>query len=171
MAGSTLLHSLKTSSTAAQYLGYQVVTGAGFGLTIHVSLIAVQVASKPKHMSTAIVMEIFFNQLGGAVGASVGQNLFLGTLRSRLRGIMTAGEASAFAQDGLGNMVKVMKGLSGEEQEQIKDALNSAITTAFIVPIVATALAAIVSWGAERRKIEDEEPELTGEAVSVSESV
>lgn len=168
MTGSVLFHTLKTSSGAAQYLGYQVITGAGFGLTIHVSLIAVQVASKEEDMSTACAMEIFFNQLGGAVGASVGQNLFLRTLRSRIQGIMPAAEASAFVQGGLGNMVKVMKSLSGQEQVQLKDALNKAVTTAFIVPIVATAVAAVVSWVVEWRKIEAEEPEQTGVAASVS---
>ncbi|KAJ4300382.1 hypothetical protein N0V88_003056 [Collariella sp. IMI 366227] len=43
LAGSVLFHLLEPSSTRTQYLGYQAITGLGFGLAIHVSLIAVQV--------------------------------------------------------------------------------------------------------------------------------
>lgn len=157
MAGTVLLHKLDAQSNAAQYLGYQIVPGAGFGLTIHVSLIAVQVVSKPEDMPTACVMEIFFHLVGGAVGASIGQNLFLGSLTSRIHEIMAPDEARTFVQGGLANMVKVMKALTVEAQGQVKNALSYAIATAFILPIAATSLAIVVSMGVERRKIEAEE--------------
>jgi hypothetical protein len=159
LPGSVLFYLLEPSSTRAEYLGYQVILGLGFGMAIHVSLIAVQVVSLPEDMPTACVTEMLCGQIGGAVGASIAQNLFVSTLRDELREIVSMEEAVAFANSGLEAMVESMKSLEVGLREQFRQALNDSVTTAFIVPIVVTALAEVVSWFIERRTIDVSKPE------------
>jgi hypothetical protein len=159
MIGSVLFYLLEPSSTRAQYLGYQAITGLGFGVTIHVSLIAVQVVSLPEDMPTACGTEMLCGQIGGSVGASIAQNLFLSTLREELRQIVSPEEAAAFANGGLESMVESMKTLEVGIREQFRQALNNSVTTAFIVPIAVTALAEVVSWFIERRKLDVSKPD------------
>ncbi|KAH8198319.1 hypothetical protein TruAng_007521 [Truncatella angustata] len=158
LAGSVLLQHLGAESTMAQYLGYQTVVGFGFGVSIHMSIIAVQVVSSPEDMPLAAVMEVFSGQLGGAVGASIGQNLFVGQLKRRLRMVVPSDEAEAFASAGLTDMINSMKGFDVKTRESFRLALSDAVTTAFIVPIVATAAAAVVSWFVEWKTIDVSKP-------------
>lgn len=159
MTGSVLFHLLEPSSTQAQYLGYQIITGLGFGLSIHVSLIAVQVVSLPEDMPSACVTELLSGQIGGAVGVSIAQNLFLSTLREELRQIVSPEEAVTFANSGLKAMVETMKTLEVGMREQFRHALNNSVTTAFVVPIAVTALAEVASWFIERRTVDVSKPE------------
>lgn len=159
MAGSVLFHLLEPSSTRAQYLGYQAITGLGFGLSIHVSLIAVQVVSLPEDMPTACVTELLCGQIGGSVGVSIAQNLFLSTLRGELGKIVSPEEAVTFANSGLESIIESMKTLEAGMRERFQHALNNSVTTAFIVPIVVTALAEVVSWFIERRTVDISKPE------------
>jgi hypothetical protein len=159
LPGSVLFYLLEPSSTRAEYLGYQVILGLGFGMAIHVSLIAVQVVSLPEDMPTACVTEMLCGQIGGAVGASIAQNLFISTLRDELREIVSPEEAVTFANSGLEAMVEIMKTLEVGVREKFRQALNDSVTTAFIVPIVVTALAEVVSWFIERRTLDVSKPE------------
>lgn len=168
LAGSVLLQQLQIASTAAQYLGFQTLVGFGFGVSIHMSIIAVQVVSSPEDMPTACVMEVFSGQLGGALGASIAQNLFVGRLKQRLQEIVPLAEATAFANAGLSDMVSSMEALDARTRSSFRSALSEAITTAFIVPIVATSLAAIVSWFVEWKRIDVSKAETFYAATSQS---
>lgn len=154
LVGSVLFQQLRADSTAAQYIGYQVPIGAGFGLAVHSSILAVQAVSSPEDMPVASVMEIFSSQLGRAIGISIAQSLFVRTLQDGLQHVVSADQATEFADDGLGRMVAAMHDLDAPLRERFKDALNTALTTSFIVPVAATAAAAVVTWFVERRTID-----------------
>jgi hypothetical protein len=158
LAGSILLQHLQADSSLAQYLGYQTLVGFGFGVSIHMSIIAVQVVSLPEDVPTASIMEVFSGQLGGAVGASIGQNLFVGQLKRRLEAIVPPDQAAEFANSGLTDMVADINTFDDLTRDRFRVALSDSIATAFIVPIAATAAAVVVSWFIEWKRIDVSKP-------------
>lgn len=156
LLGAVLFQQLRADSAAAQYVGYQVPTGVGFGVAVHSSILAVQAVSSADDMPVASVMEVFSMQLGRAVGISVAQSLFVQYLQKGLKRIevLSGGQAGAFAGDGLRSMVAAMEGMDAEAVGEVREALNEAITTAFVVPVAATAAAAVVTWFVERRTMD-----------------
>lgn len=169
IAGSVMYATLKTDSNAGKYLGYQILAGAGFGTAIQVTFIGVQVVTPAIDMPTVCALEVFFRQLGGSVGISVAQSIFLNTLTSHLRGI-----------SGINPEVVIHAGviegswsnelMNSSTVSLVKDALNTAITKAFLLPIGATAVAAMFSLGMERRQIEDDRVPSPGKGTGVSEN-
>lgn len=154
LVGAVLFQQLRADSSRAQYIGYQVPVGAGFGIAIHSSMLAVQAVTTPADMAVASVMEVFSGQLGRAVGISVAQSLFVQTLRRGLRRIVPADEAGGFADEGLEGMVEAMGRLDEPLRKEFRQVLNKALTTAFVVPVAATAAAAVVAWFVEWRTID-----------------
>jgi MFS family permease len=159
LAGSVVYYLLQVDSNPGKWVGCQVLAGVGFGISIQVTFIAVQVVTPPEDMPTACSWEVFFKSLGGAVGISVAQTIFSDVLLSRLKeipgldavAIINAGAADVSATKGV-----VPVALVG----RVKFAYSDAITRAFIVPIAVTALAVIFTWGLERRRIEKEDEDL-----------
>jgi hypothetical protein len=153
LLGSVLFQRLQADSTPAQYIGYQAPVGAGFGIAVHSSLIAVQAVSLPEDMPVASAMEIFSSQLGRAIGISVAQSLFVSTLQARLQEIVSSDQANTFASEGLEKMVVAMHDLDPAMKARFRGALNAALTASFLVPVAATAMASVVTWFAEWRSI------------------
>ncbi|KAJ5368692.1 Aspyridones efflux protein [Penicillium cataractarum] len=155
VAGSALYTTLKTDSNAGRYLGSQVLAGVGFGTAIQVTFIGVQVVTPAIDMPTVCALEVFFRQLGGSVGISVAQSIFLNTLTSHLRSISGINpEAIIHAGVIEGSWSNDL--MNPSTITLVKDALNTAITKAFLLPIGATVVAAVISLGMERRQIEDD---------------
>lgn len=173
MAGSILLYKLTPESKTVEYLGYQVLTGIGFGMTIHVSLIAIQAVVSGEDMPTACGMELISHQLGGAIGASVGQNIFVSQLKTSLQEFahLSQSEAGVFAESGLKYMVDKIATMQNDSlRQRFRQALNDAITTAFIIPIAATGLAAVISWFVEWGRIDVRKPDTKRDCETKTES-
>jgi hypothetical protein len=104
-------------------------------------------------------MEIFFRDLGGALGINAAQNILGSFLRAGLDGSAPALpgiSSSSVANEGISDLVKLAHKLPAEGQALFATIMNGAITRAFILPIVATSLAAVVSLGIERKLLEDD---------------
>ena len=156
VAGSVIYYLLQIDSNAGKWIGCQLLAGIGFGITVQVTFIAVQVVSPPEDMPTACSWEVFFKSLGGAVGISIAQTIFSDVLLSRLQQIPGL-DAIAVVNAGAAD-VSAMKGVvPAALVNRVKLAYNDAITRTFIVPVAATALAFVLAWGMERRRIEKEE--------------
>ncbi|KAJ5833038.1 Aspyridones efflux protein [Penicillium riverlandense] len=155
VAGSALYATLHSNSSTARYMGTQILAGAGFGTAIQVTFIGVQVVTPPADMPTVCALEVFFRQLGAAVGISVAQSVFLNTLTSKLGAIPEVNSA-ALLHSGLTQGSWSSESMSPTTLDLVGKALNTAITKAFLLPLVATAVAAAVSLGMEWRRIEDD---------------
>ncbi|KAH7014274.1 major facilitator superfamily domain-containing protein, partial [Microdochium trichocladiopsis] len=166
LVGSVLFQQLRTTSGPAWYIGSEIPIGAGFGLAIHSSVLAIQVVVSPHDMPLAAVMELFSQQLGRAVGISIAQSIFVQNLQAGLRGVVDAsgGNSSTsssnssivsdLAGQGLQEMIDSMKALEPASQAAVREVLNGALTTAFILPVAATAGAAVLTWFVETRTID-----------------
>lgn len=148
--GSGLIYMLQVDSSSGRWIGYQILAGFGSGCSIQLPFIAVQVVLSPKDMPTGNSISIFFNSLGGAVAISIAQNIFSNTLVEELPKV------------GLGDMSEVIvhAGAQGFRQvvpEQMLpealEAYNTAITTAFILPIAVGGLGFLSSFLFEWRSV------------------
>ncbi|KAJ5798501.1 uncharacterized protein N7503_007797 [Penicillium pulvis] len=158
VAGSVLLFRLDADSSPGHYVGYQILAGAGCGMAIQVTFIAVQVVVSPHDMAHACNMEVLFRQLGSSIAISLAENIFLSSVTSPLEKIVP-GESSSILATGIRSFVQLTKSLPSQEQLEVKNLLDYGITQAFILPLVATSAAAIASWAIEWKKIEeDREP-------------
>ena len=82
VAGSALIHTLTVQGGPAQWIGYQLLTGIGFGLGFQVPFIAVQVVLGADDIPTGNALTIFFQARGCALAFSIAQNIFSGTQMS-----------------------------------------------------------------------------------------
>lgn len=74
--GAGLLTTWQTTTNHSVWIGYQVIYGFGVGLGIQQALITIQSVLPLKDIPTGTAMAMFFQTFGGALFASVAQNIF-----------------------------------------------------------------------------------------------
>ncbi|KAI5920727.1 MFS general substrate transporter [Camillea tinctor] len=147
--GSIFRYRLKANSSAWQYILYQMIDGIGSGLAGGVSFIAIQACVPEHEMPLVASLVIFFQRMGGVVGISAAQNLFLGFLQENLGG------SDSIIKTGIYDLVKESQGQTREEQAIFKSIFNSAVMNAYLFSLVTILLAALVGCGLEWRKLPD----------------
>lgn len=155
VAGSALLYLLTTDSGMGVYIGYSVIAGIGCGMAIQVTFIAVQVVVSPSEMAHACSMEVLFRQLGSAIAISVAENIFLSSTQGRLQQLLPQSKDSIL-KSGIREFAMLSQTLPPAEQQEAKSLISYGVKQAFILPLTASCVAAVASWGMERIKIEDE---------------
>lgn len=135
--GAGLLSTFKPNSGSAEWIGYQIIFGAGVGFGMQQTLIAIQ-ASLPAAdipIGTAIVM--FSQTLGGALFISVAQNVFTNQLLKNLQAVVPDLNPALVLSTGATSLKSVIPSqfLSG-----VQVAYNSSITDTFYVAVAMAAL-------------------------------
>lgn len=125
-------------------------------MAIQTTFIAVQVVVSPRNTAHACNMEVFFRQLGSSIAISLAENIFLSSISSPLQKFFPEGGKSIL-ETGIQTFVNLSKELPTVEQQQIKSVLDYGINKAFILPLVATCVAVVVSLRIEWIKIKEEE--------------
>ncbi|KAF1850894.1 MFS general substrate transporter [Cucurbitaria berberidis CBS 394.84] len=149
--GSGMLYTLQPGSPQREWVGYQVLTSIGFGMTIQVPYTVVQVVLEQGDVPMGNALLMFCMCLGGSVAVGIGQNIFSSVLIRELR-------RSAEFRD-IADVVRHIGGteLRGRFPKSLVDRLiivySRAITATFLLPIAAGGLAFLVSIGIERRKL------------------
>ncbi|KAK3080581.1 hypothetical protein LTS18_015150 [Coniosporium uncinatum] len=82
-----MLTTFTVSTGHSAWIGYQVLFGLGAGFGMQQSNLAVQTCLPRKDVPTGSAIIFFFQNLGGALFVSVGQNVFLGRLIPNLAGV------------------------------------------------------------------------------------
>ncbi|CAK4032105.1 major facilitator superfamily transporter [Lecanosticta acicola] len=75
-ATSGLLITLHEGSSVGEWVGYQIIGGVGFGITLQLAVNVCQSVADSADLSSASAMALFFQSLGGAVWISVAQVVF-----------------------------------------------------------------------------------------------
>ena len=83
--GAGLLTTLKVSSGAGEWIGYQVLAGVGMGAGLQQSNLAAQKVASRRDSSMAVALVILCQTLGGAIFAAVSQNIIDQRLIENLR--------------------------------------------------------------------------------------
>ncbi|KAJ4296465.1 hypothetical protein N0V90_006510 [Kalmusia sp. IMI 367209] len=148
--GAGMLYTLKVSSPAGEWIGYQVLAGLGAGASVQIPFVAVQVVTSEKDMPTANALVMFFNSLGGAIAISIAQNIFINSLAKEIPKYAPGVDPRIVINAGATYVryvvpVQFLKG--------VLEAYTKAITTALVLSIATAVIACLVSFGMERKSI------------------
>ncbi|KAJ5988012.1 hypothetical protein N7481_003222, partial [Penicillium waksmanii] len=147
--GGGLYELVRVDSARGQWIGLQILSGIGYGCCNQLPILAVQVVLEKRDIPTGLVMIMFFQMLGGALGPSIGQNLFTdGLLRnlSEIQGI----DGAAIVAVGASGFREVTP---PESMNVVVGAFNSALKDVFWVALATPSLAWMASWAMERLKL------------------
>ncbi|KAI8682224.1 MFS domain-containing protein [Fusarium keratoplasticum] len=153
IAGCVLLRELDRGSSTGEWLGFQILSGAGIGLAEQVPFIAVQVVLPDDDMPTACALVVFFRLFGGAVGLSIASNLFSGELFRRLAGAPAGIDAKTIRDAGAADLAKAVPAAA---LPLVQRAFSYAVSRAFVLPIVVASMSLVLSFGMQRRWIPDD---------------
>ncbi|OHF04282.1 efflux pump [Colletotrichum orchidophilum] len=81
---SGLFTSLTPTTSVAQWVGYQIITGGGRGIVLQLPSIAIQANLPPEQISMGMSLVMFSQFMGSAVALAVGNVIFVGALRQDL---------------------------------------------------------------------------------------
>ncbi|KAL6415939.1 hypothetical protein AUP68_00145 [Ilyonectria robusta] len=150
VTGSGLLYTLSASSPLGQWFGYQVLAGAGCGMSIQVPILAIQVVLSTVDIPLGTTLVILAQCFGGAIGLAIAQNVFQNSLYERLHEIQGIDVISVVATGG----VDLQDIVPAKLLDAVRDAFNGAVANAFLVAVGVGGGAFLVSLGVERRRIQ-----------------
>ena len=142
--GSGLLTTLNIDSSTATWVGYQFLAGTGFGSTINIAAVAIQVGLPPEDLSTGNGLMLFSNFLGGALGVSIAQNLFSNVLEQRLGQLEPSVDPHAVLSAGA---TAIPSAVPAALVDGVREAYAYAISKTFILPVVGASVAFFVTFG------------------------
>ncbi|KAF0635432.1 hypothetical protein FPSE5266_10930 [Fusarium pseudograminearum] len=147
--GAGLLYTIDQGTSLAQWFGFEVLAGAGFGMAIQIPVSAVQVVLNTADIPLGTVLVIISQALGGSVGLSISQNVFQNSLRQKLKDI---GEIDVDAVIATGG-IDLEHIIPNEKLSYVRNAFRCGVPNAFIVSTSLAGVAFLASIGMERRKI------------------
>lgn len=148
--GAGLLSTFTTTSGHQQWIGYQVVYGAGIGLGFQLAIIAAQVVLNLEDVAVGTVVMMFCQTLGGALFISVGQNVFSNQLFSGIKDAAPGLDPSIILHIGATQLkTKVSPQFLGAAQI----AYNKALTNTWYVAAALSSLSIIGALGMEWKSV------------------
>ena len=157
--GSALLHLLNINSGANHWVGFQLLSGIGFGMAFQIPYSSLHVVLSGDDLATGNALIVFFQALGGALAVSIGQNVLSSSLVHQLERTPQL-DAVRIATAGATNIVAVVP---PELVQTVRIAYSFAVSRTFILPIVGAGLAFLSSLAMERKKIGKNKEEKEGQ--------
>ena len=105
--GSALLHRLNINSGADQWVGFQLLSGIGFGMAFQIPYSSLHVVLSDEDIATGNALVVFFQALGGALAVSIGQNVLSSSLLRQLE-LTPQLDAGRIATTGATNIIAVV---------------------------------------------------------------
>lgn len=152
--GYGLLTTFQPDTASGKWIGYQILVGAGLGMGLQQSLMAVQTVLEMKDVSIGTALMVFMQTLGGALFVSIAQNVFANKL------VQYVGELAP----GFGNAedilllgaTSVQKTVDKSILPGVTLAYNNALTDVFMVfvamAVVSIFGALLVEWKSVKGK-------------------
>ncbi|KAI0378099.1 putative efflux pump [Hypomontagnella monticulosa] len=140
--GGGLLSTWKPDTASPTWIGYQILFGAGVGMSMQQPLMAVQTVLDIKDVPTGTSVLVFVQTVGGALFVSVGQSVFSNKLVEELAANVPGLDLSSVRSAGA---TALQNSLPPEMIPKVVLSYSNALTTAFLV---GTALAAFTVFGA-----------------------
>ncbi|OAR02344.1 hypothetical protein LLEC1_04195 [Akanthomyces lecanii] len=82
--GTGMLYTLEPHSSAAHYIGYQILASIGSGLIIQINVVVAQAITPRPDMAVTIAIVLLWQFVGGTIGVSAAQNILNNVLLKSL---------------------------------------------------------------------------------------
>ncbi|POR34948.1 Major facilitator superfamily domain, general substrate transporter [Tolypocladium paradoxum] len=138
--GYGLMSTLQEDSSAAAWIGFQIIAGAGVGIGMQQPLTAVQVVLDITDVPTGTAIIIFAQSLGGALFVTAGQTVFTNRLAAFVAEYAPQVDLQVVVNAGA---TKIRDVVADRYLDGVVHAFNSALSDCFLVS-TATASAAII---------------------------
>ncbi|KAI1082704.1 putative efflux pump [Whalleya microplaca] len=139
--GGGLLSTWKPDTPTGIWIGYQIIAGAGVGMSLQQPLMAAQTVLEPKDIPTGTAVLVFVQTIGGALFVSVGQTVFTNQLAKQLAENVPGLDPAIVLGAGATNL---LDNVPPELASGVVLSYNNALTTTFLV---GTGLAAFTILG------------------------
>ncbi|KAL2405897.1 MFS-type efflux pump MFS1 [Exophiala dermatitidis] len=159
--GCGLLYTLKVNSSAATWIGYQILAGVGAGACVQIPFIAVQVVLRKKDIPVGNAVTIFFNSLGGAISISIAQNIFSNSLVEQIPKYTTGVDPRVIMGAGATHIREVTP---PDQLPGLLRAYDIAVTNSYLLSIACACIAFLLSLGFEWRSVKGKKIEMGGAA-------
>ncbi|VUC21371.1 unnamed protein product [Clonostachys rosea] len=148
--GSGLLYLLDINSSTGQWIGYQILAGAGWGLAFQIPMIAVQGTVDPKDLASATGMLLFFQGLGGAFLVSGSQAAFVNQMISKVMSLNPGVDRALLVLTGATEIRNVFP---SEQQHDVIDGYMTGLKVVFAMCIACSGLATVIGLGTRWQRL------------------
>lgn len=138
--GAGLCSTFTINTPSGQWIGYQLIYGAGVGFGLQLTLIAVQTVLPKKDVPTGTAIVIFSQTLGGAIMVSVAQNVNTNQLLSGLARTVPTLNPAIVLRTGATELKNIVP---PDMLEGVLIAYNDALTRTFYVAVATAALSIV----------------------------
>jgi hypothetical protein len=159
--GTGLLTTWEVDTSTSIWVGYQLLTGIGIGLTLQQPMIAAQTVLKQEDIPFGSSAVIFFQTLGGALFISVAQNIFSNELVKGILSKIPDMNPAAILQTGATQLTTVFP---KEILPVVIQAYNDAIVKSFYASIAMAILGFFAGLGLEWVSVKGKKIEAIGGA-------
>lgn len=147
--GAGLFQLIHAYSPISTWIGYQIVSGVGYGICGQLPILAVQIVLRKEDVPTGCVLVMFFQCLGGALATSISQNIFTDNLLKNLQEIDGI-DAAVIVDAGAADFRRLVPpGLLNK----VIESFETACKNVFLLAVASAAVALVVSVGMEWRRI------------------
>ncbi|KAK7550655.1 MFS transporter [Phyllosticta citricarpa] len=162
--GAGLLSTFDVDTSSAKWIGYQVLFGAGVGLGMQQTLIAVQTALPVADVPIGTATMMFSQTLGGALFISVGQNVFQNQLLNNVKANVP--NSSQLLQGivlgtGATDIQNVIRDQFPDLLQPVLKSYNDALTETFYVSVAMGALSLVGACFVEWKSVKGKKIEMT----------
>ncbi|MCJ1272651.1 hypothetical protein MMC21_000437 [Puttea exsequens] len=156
--GAGMLTTLSVKSSSAQWIGYQIIYGAGIGLGLQLPLIAAQAVLPMDDIPSGTAIIGFFQSLGGSILLAVSQTIFTSKLISELQIVVPDLNRNSITKAGA---TAVSKAFTKDVLLKVLPVYNDALTQVFYVAVAVSVISMIGSLLIEWRSVKEAQ-ETTG---------
>lgn len=147
--GEGLMSTFSPTTDSSRWIAFQFLTGFGLGFGMQTGALAIQTVLSMADVSTGIAINMFAQQLGGAVFSSVGQAILSNVLVAQLTGVDGL-KADAIVTAGITNLLGHVR---PEHRGLVIGAYNFACTRIFLAAVGLSCAALLCAFGVEWRSI------------------
>ncbi|KAF2191557.1 MFS general substrate transporter [Zopfia rhizophila CBS 207.26] len=162
--GSGLMTTFQPDTSSSQWIGYQILGGAGRGIAMQMPILAAQEALPSSEVAIATANLLFFQYFGGSVLNSVAKTIFLNGLQPALNEYAPSVDAEKVIHSGV---TELLKSISPKDMVGVVKAYNKALTLTFWLPTAAACIGCFLSLGLGWQKIGFREKVKNNKAASI----
>ncbi|KAH7305125.1 major facilitator superfamily transporter [Rhexocercosporidium sp. MPI-PUGE-AT-0058] len=172
--GAGMLSTLKPDSSIGAWIGFQIIFGAGIGMTLEQCNIAIRTVLPENRVPEGTSLSVLVRSLGGSIAVAICQNVFERKLRSNLEDVLQGVDLTFISGSGATTLIQNANAALGGDQgavEKVVDLYNNALVQTFLAPLILGACtfpaAILVEWkSVKKEKKEKKKEDIEGSPAS-----